>query len=57
MEFIVIAVVLGLWLLCGYLGRKLCVGRGRSGGVGAVVGLTFGVFGLAVMWLLLPQAR
>ena len=47
---------LGLWALCGFLGRKIAVDRGRSAGVGLLMGLIFGVFGLLALWLLLGES-
>ncbi len=53
---IFLVLFLGLWVLCGFLGRKIAVDRGRSAGVGLLVGLIFGVLGLLALWLLLGES-
>ena len=53
---ILLLLLFGLWALCGYLGHKIAVDRGRNGGVGLVIGLIFGFVGLAVVWLLLSES-
>ena len=53
---IFLVLFLGFWVLCGFLGRKIAVDRGRSAGVGLLVGLIFGVLGLLALWLLLGES-
>ena len=55
-EAIFLLLFFGLWALCGFLGRKIAVDRGRSAGVGLLMGLIFGVFGLLALWLLLGES-
>jgi len=52
MEYVI---VIGIWIICAFIGRSMAINRNRSAGGGFILGLLLGLIGLAIIALLGEQ--